>query len=512
MLNRKISLTFRLSVVGAVVLVAYALTSAGMLRQPSPHFHFVDLAWNLLHGRMDTDTPRRYASQSPRPDDPPGYQAAIDRHLLGKDGKNLGWNDWASYRVLTLKGGEVVRGVFPWKDQQGEKSRQFRTLDGRWMIIDVDKELKSGCIKDRPGARCDEVVHQISFPPFPAVAMMPLVAVWGYAVNDVWVTLVFAALSAVLFALWMERLYRERLIATSAGDRWWLSALFAFGTVTWYCSIRGQVWFTALVMGLTLHLAAVLCAQGARRPFWAGVLLGLGVATRTPLLFASIFLPLEALFPHGRPVWQGGREAVRKAGVQILWFCLPMAVVGAGLAWFNWVRWDNPLEFGHLYLLEGTRGPTRDHGLFNTVFLNGNLGAALTNMPRVFFVEPYLAVSRHGLGLLASTPALFALFGAPKLRDDTPVDEDLRLHRAGLQRNLLLTLLAVAIPGLLYQNDGWQQFAYRFSMDFLPLLMGIFALRVQRLSWPVKALIVVAVVVQAFGAITFGRAEIFYYD
>ena len=49
-------------------------------------------------------------------------------------------------------------------------------------------------------------------------------------------------------------------------------------------------------------------------------------------------------------------------------------------------------------------------------------------------------------------------------------------------------------------------------MDFLPLLLGIFALRVQRLGPMVKALVVLAVVIQGFGAITFGRAEIFYYD
>ena len=506
------SLRFRLATVGFVALAVYAATSAGMLLQPSPHFHFADMAWNMLHGRLDTDTPRRFAGQPPKADDPPGYQAAIDRHLLGRDGKNLGWNDWASYRVMTLKGGQPVRGVFPWKDQTGDKAKQFHTLDGQWMIIDANTDLKSGCDPKRPTGRCDEVVHQVSFPPFPAVLMMPMVHLWGFHVNDVWLTLVFAALSVVLFLALLERWARQGLIATTPGDRLWLAALFAFGTVTWYCSIRGQVWFSALVIGLTLHLLAVLCAQGARRPFLAGLFLGLGVATRTPLLFASIFLPLEALFPNGRPVWLGGRQALRTAFGQLLWFCLPMAIVGAGLAWFNWVRWENPLEFGHLYLLEGTRAPTREHGLFNTVFLNGNLGAALTNMPRLFMNEPYVAVSRHGLGLLASTPALFALFGAAKLRDDLAVDADLLSRRKGLQRNLLLTLLAVAIPGLLYQNDGWQQFAYRFSMDFLPLLLGIFALRVQRLSPLTKALIVLAIVVQGFGAVTFGRAELFYYD
>ena len=512
--RRKIatSLPLRLTLVGLAALITYAVSSGAMLLQPSPHFHFIDLSWNLLHGKLDTDTPRRWANQPAKAEDPPGYQAAIDWHLLGKDGKNLGWNDWASYRVLTLKGGQVVKGVFPWKDVTGPRSKEFHTLTGQWMVIDAANELKTGCGKERPNERCDEVVHQVSFPPLPAIILMPLVKIWGFNTNDVLITLLFAVASVVLFALWLERLARQRLIATSPGDRLWLAALFAFGTVTWYCSIRGQVWFTALVMGLTLHLFAVWFGQGARRPFVAGLMLGLGVATRTPLLFASIFVPLEALFPDGRPCWSGGRAVVGRAIANVLWFALPMAIVGAGLAWFNWVRWENPLEFGHLYLLEGTRVPTREHGLFNSVFLNGNLSAAITNMPRFAFGDPYILVTRHGLGLLASTPALLAMFGTKRLPDEMAVDPDLQSQRKGLHRNLLLTLAAVMVPGLLYQNDGWQQFAYRFSMDFLPLLMGVFALRVQRLSPMTKALIVIAIVVQGFGAITFGRAEQFYYD
>jgi hypothetical protein len=507
----------RLLLVGVVVAAVYALSSGAMLLRPSPHFHFTDMAWNLMHGRIDTDTPRRWANQPPRADDPPGLHDAIQRHLVGPDGKAGGWNDWASYRVLTLKGGQVVRGVFPWKDQPGPRAKEFHTLDGKLMIIDVDKELKTGCDAARPAERCDRVVYQVSFPPLPALLMMPLVLLQGYRANDVIVTLLFAVLSAVLFAAWLERLARpvelggRGLIHTTARDRLWLVALMALGTVTWYCSIRGSVWFTALVIGLTLHLAYLWFAEGARRPFWAGLCFGLGVATRTPLLFAGLFLPLEALFPDGEAAWRR-RGGMAKALGQIAWFALPAAAIGAGLAWFNWIRWENPTEFGHLYLLEGTRGPTREHGLFNTVFLNNNLAAAVTNMPRLLATAPFVMVTRHGLGLLASSPALLALLGGPRLVADAPRDDLTERRRRGLARNLGWTLAAVVVPGLVYQNDGWQQFAYRFSMDFMPLLLGIFALRVQHLSRGVKALIVLSIVVQAFGAVTFGRMEQFYYD
>lgn len=494
---------------GLLALVVYAAVSGKMLLKPSPHFHFVDMAWSLLHGRLDTDTPRRAAGVPAKPNDPPGYQAAIDRAIIGPDGKHGGWNDWASYRVLTLKGGQEVRGVFPWKDTDGPRKHEFWTLSGERMIIDVSKDLKVGC-GGQAWKRCDDVIYQVSFPPFPAVVMAPLVAVFGYATNDVLVTLLFAALSVALWHALLRRLRDDGWLASTDRDLWWHTVFLAFGSVAFYCSIRGAVWFTALVIGLTLNLAHFWFAIGARRPFLAGLFLGLGVATRTPLLFAIVFLPLEALFPGGRWLGGDGKAGFVRACKQIVWFGVPLAAVGAVLAWHNYVRWGNPTEFGHFYLLEGTRAPTREHGLFNTVFLNNNLAASLTNMPRVLLDYPYVLVTRHGLGLLASMPALLAMVGQRPL-PPAVTEHEAPAHR-GLQRNLIATVLAVAIPGWLYQNDGWQQFSYRFAIDFLPPLLLLFALRLPHLSRTLRFWIVVGCIVQLFGAITFGRLEQFYYD
>ena len=510
--SRRVQLK-HLAIVAAVAAVVYGAASGPYLLKPSPHFHFVDLAHSFLQGRLDTDTPRRAAKAEPLPTDPQGMQEAVDRHLLDRHGNSAGWNDWASYRVLTLKGGEVVKGVFPWKDQPGPRATEFVTLDGRRMVIDVARELKTGCTLARPWAPCDEVVHQVSFPPFPAVAMLPLAWIQGYRVNDVWVTLAFAVLSVVLFWVWLERLRREGLTAHDRRAHAWLVALFAFGSVAFYCSIRGEVWFTALVMGMTLHLAYLLAAQDARRPLLAGLLFGLGVATRTPLLYAGAFFVLEALFPQGK--WLGGRgtQGLGAAAVKLGKFTVPALAIGLALAWFNYARWGNPTEFGHFYLLEGTRGPTREHGLFNFVFLNHNLGTALLNMPRLLSEPPFILVSRHGLGLLACMPALVTLIGCPPPPPDAqPLDPTQEARRRALGRHLLLSVVAVALPALFYQNDGWQQFGYRFAMDFLPPLMGAFALRVPRLTRTTKVLIALGILVQVFGAVTFGRMEQFYYD
>jgi len=491
--------------------VVYGAFAAERLLTPSRHFHFIDMAWNYIPGRLDTETPRR--SRGPeQAGDPNGLQRAVERHLTGPGDKTEGWNDWASYHVIKLKDGQEVAGVWPWKDDAGARKHDFLTLEGQIMVIDRNADVATDCSGGVRGRTCDELKYFTSFPPFPAVVFMPFVAVWGYDTSDVLVTLLFAIASVGLFAWWLSRMRREGLHGLSGADESWWVLLLAFGTVAFFCSIRGEVWFTALVIGMTLNLLHLLAAENARAPLLAGLMLGLGVATRTPLLFAALLLPLEAFFPNGRWLGGEGREGFKRAFWKCFWYALPMALVGAALAWFNYVRFRQFGEFGHTYLLEGTRAPTREHGLFSFWFLNRNLGAALTNMPVFTDQAPFVLITRHGLGLLAATPALWLLLRRKPTVADAPVDAAVAARRKAFIRHMWVSVAAVAIPGLLYQNDGWVQFAYRFSMDFLPPLVALLALQCGPLGRTGKALIVASIAVQVLGAVTFGRYEMFYYD
>ena len=125
----------------------YGLTAWDRVLEPSPHFHFVDMAHSFAAGQLHTDTPRQNANRS-KPDDPPGYREAIKRTL-----DSGGWNDWAALRVVTLKDGMVLRGRFPWADAQGEQKRTFHTLDGESWQVDTTTDLSTTC-EGRPGKRC----------------------------------------------------------------------------------------------------------------------------------------------------------------------------------------------------------------------------------------------------------------------------------------------------------------------------------------------------------------------
>jgi hypothetical protein len=75
---------------------------------------------------------------------------------------------------------------------------------------------------------------------------------------------------------------------------------------------------------------------------------------------------------------------------------------------------------------------------------------------------------------------------------------------------LSLAALLVAIVDLSYQNSGWIQFAYRFSLDYSVLLIALLALGGRRFGAGFYLLLLLACAINLFGALTFDRAFAFY--
>jgi hypothetical protein len=102
-----------------------------------------------------------------------------------------------------------------------------------------------------------------------------------------------------------------------------------------------------------------------------------------------------------------------------------------------------------------------------------------------------LGFDGHGMSLFVTTP-LFLLLLWPR---QTP-----RLHRA-----LWLTVAAVALPGFLYQNDGYFQFGFRFSLDYTPYLFALLGLGGVPMDGRFWALGWAGVLVNGWGAAVFNR-------
>src|SRR5256885_1292150 len=177
---------------------------------------------------------------------------------------------------------------------------------------------------------------------------------------------------------------------------------------------------------------------------------------------------------------------------------LAVPLVGFAIAGmvYNQIRFGAPTEFGPSYLQVRQQLQIEQYGLASYHYLARNLAVAFTLLPEISPRAPYIQISGHGLALWFTTPVLLLLLWP---RDRNP-----------LHRTLWLCVAVVALPSLLYQNSGWVQFGYRFSLDYLVLLVMLLAIGGRPLTWLARALIIAGIAINLFGAITFDRAWQYY--
>ena len=418
-----------------------AVAGSRVTRQSAdPHFVFQADAW--LHGQLSIDPPPAKG------------------------------DDWSKVETVELDDGTQVRGRR--LTSRGKKGF-FRTTRG----------------DEVPTSRIRRTVHtsyEVSFPPVPAVLMLPQAAVHGRRANDVVPTLLVAALSLPLCFILLGRLRAAGLSRRGPTDDLWLSLCLTFGTVFFFSAVQGRVWFTAHVVGVALALGHLIATVEARRPVVAGLCLGLAAMTRTPMAFLFPLFLFEA--------WRIARDDPRRFLRLCAAFAAPVVVIAAVAVAHNLARFDQAGEFGHSYLAVRQQAQMEETGLFSLDYLSRNLAVALTLLPRFSAESPFVVIGGHGLAIWFTTPILFFLLW-PR-------------ERGPWHLPLWLTVAMVAVPSLLYQNSGWLQFGYRFALDYMPLLILLVAVGGRPLGRLGKALIVAGIAINLFGAVTFGRNAKFY--
>ena len=132
---------------------------------------------------------------------------------------------------------------------------------------------------------------------------------------------------------------------------------------------------------------------------------------------------------------------------------------------YNWLRFDNPLEFGykHAFIPQEEFRKYRPHDRFDTSYTLNSLIYMIGNPPKPLidkglrYVFPYFELSRFGVGLAYVIPWFFPyLLLNPKLLKDWPY---------------LLTAAIIAVGVLFFGGEGSFQIGPRYSLDFMPILI-----------------------------------------
>jgi hypothetical protein len=138
----------------------------------------------------------------------------------------------------------------------------------------------------------------VPFAPFPAVALMPLVALVGAVTADQWESGVNALLAGAGVGMCWWLLGRVDVVRRS--DRIWLTILFGFSTQILWVTTRGGVWHTGHLMATILTFACLIELWGRQRAWLIGLLAGLAFLTRAPLALAVPFYALLLTQPPHR--------------------------------------------------------------------------------------------------------------------------------------------------------------------------------------------------------------------
>lgn len=397
----------------------------------------------------------------------------------------------------------------------GERALQPSPNDHFVHLADSFLHGQLSVVGDRPPGTNDWALYQgrwyVSFPPFPAVVILPAVAIWGTQLPGPLFWALLAGLAPALLYVLLRHLRHTGRSGRGPREDFALTVLFAFGSVYFSTAVQGSVWFAAHVVACPLLVLYVMFSLDARRPWWAGAMLGLAFMARPSTAFAFPFFAIEALgasrradaAPLDAELYWLRRVAQWLAAVQwrkavrhMARFAVPVLVVGVVAMWMNQTRFDDPFEFGHRYLQIRWRPRIEKWGLFNYHYLGRNLAVALASLPWLTAQPPHLRISRHGLAAWVTTPHLLWVLW-PKRVSATMVA-------------LYVASACVALVDLLYQNTGWVQFGYRFSLDYMAMLLALLALGGRRFGPGFYALMVFAFAINLFGAITFDRMPQFY--
>jgi len=337
----------------------------------------------------------------------------------------------------------------------------------------------------------------VSFPPLPAILLLPVVAIFGLGTLDALFWALVAGLAPTLLFIVLRFLRESGRSGRSQRDDLLVTTLFSVGSVYYFVAAQGTVWFAAHVVAAACVCLYLLCSFGARRPGVAGLALGLAFLSRPVTLLLAGFFVLQAI-TSARDEPRSSHGSAPHLPRTLAMFALPLAAAVAFAMWHNTARFGDPFEFGHSFLQVRWRSRIETWGLFSMHYLPRNLAVFFLSLPWLIPSSPFVRITRHGLALWFTSPNLLWSLG-PKKLDATIVA-------------LWAAVLPTALCTLLYQNTGWVQFGYRFSLDYLPLLFVLVALSGRRFGAAFLSCAVFAIVVNTFGAVTFDRYPRFYDD
>ena len=330
--------------------------------------------------------------------------------------------------------------------------------------------------------------YYVSFPSVPALVMLPLTFLFGENTPNTLITGLYF-LGSYFAAYALARRFRK------AQDAQFMALFMTLGCNMLQFSLLGGVWNQAQLLSFLLTTLCALGLTGESPAEW-GVGLGclaLSVGCRP---FQAVYVPF-GLWMLYQNLNRRSPAPLFRTLIRMIPYLIFPALVALALGWYNWVRFGNPIEFGHNYLPEFTRNP--DQPQMGAQYILNNL-RNLLRLP--YFEENRLAFPMFdGFAFYLANPIYATAFVALIIK--------LLRRRFDWGDGLLCAGFIVEILMLLcHKTFGGWQFGARYLCDLIPMLM-LFQLRgrAKRAHWE-TAVGLFAIAFNIYGAILFHLTDL----
>lgn len=316
----------------------------------------------------------------------------------------------------------------------------------------------------------------------PALILIPLQYIRGQFIPTFYLSILFSSMNIVLMYFLLLRIKREFLRQISSFGICIFLILFAFGTTQFYVGTLGSVWHVDQITTSFLGMVGIYIIFRKKRKFihyltsmifFSATFLG----RPTNVLLSLLPITLYLCDPTVRTMITFASKTKAVFAKQVIILCLPFLIFLSMFLLFNYVRFNNPLEYGFNYLNETKhlQQLRERNGPFSIKNIPQNLWYMLFEVPSLNFEEKAdLHFNLKGNSIFFLTPPLLAIFlASPVTRRGKKIMFHLYIS------SLWITSIITLIPSLMHHSSGWMQFGYRYSLDInaLLVLLSVFGMK-----------------------------------
>jgi len=333
-------------------------------------------------------------------------------------------------------------------------------------------------------------------PMVPAL-LLPYVGVAGLQASDMLFSCLIGMGTVLLTFLMLREADRSGFVPLTTAVCTVLALMLGLGTVHFFLTVAGQVWFLSQVVATFFSTMAIWfilrTAASVTWPLAAGAAFAAAVLSRSSVGAIAAFFYCT-LFVLARRAGQRPWPSLLRNAIA---FSLPLVIaLGITMA-YNYGRFGNVFETGtRVQFLTGGnpifRSDYAQYGPFNVHYLPRNLYYYFLNpmlrwhaRTQAFTFDPF------GNSMFLVTPPLLYIFRSVSRRD---------WFALGVWAGVVPCILLL----LLFQGSGWFGFGNRYLLDLMPLAILLIAIGMRgRLTRTGLVLVALSLIVNAWGTYRF---------